>query len=385
MASSLALAQDSDKCSGTIKIENQSDADGLSSCQTIQGDIEINESTTGGITFNGIEQITGSLTANGAANITSLAAPQLGTIGKSFSLSGIILLTALNFDSLTEVGTLDFAALPNLQTMNFGQGVTKAGKVSITNTGLTSLNGIDLETVGDFDLTANTALTEVNVNNIKNCTGLLNFAANSNKLDVTFPNLVEARNMTFRNTSSVSVPSLKSLGGQLGLFGNYFTSFSAPNLTKTGDLVFDNNQKLSNISLPKLTDVGGGFQVSSNPNLLSITGLPQLETIIGALDFTGSFTNVSLPSLKMVRGGFNMMSTGQFDCQPFENLKGDVIHGSFECEAKSPNPTSLDGSSGSGSGASSTSTSSGAAVSNLGNAPAMGLTAIVCGLLQLLM
>ena len=79
-----------------------------------------------------------------------------------------------------------------------------------------------------------------------------------------------------------------------------------------------------------------------------------------------------------------MMSTGQFDCQPFENLKGNVIQGSFTCQAKSPHPTSLDGS-GSGSSASSTSTSSGAAVSNLGNAPAMGLTAIVCGLLQLLM
>lgn len=280
-----------DNCDGSSKpitIQNQGDADALSNCETIQGDIEIDKNTSGSITLNGIQQITGSLTADGAANISSLAAPQLASIGKTFKLNGIILLTTLNFDELTEVGQIDWAALPNLQALSFAKGVTKAGSVSITNTGLTSLKGIELDTVGDFDLTANTALSEVNVNNIKNCTGLLNFAANSNKLDVSFPNLVSAVNITFRNTSSVSVPSLQNLTGQLGLFGNSFSDFAAPNLTKTGDLVFDNNEKLSNVSLPKLTTVNGGFQMSSNKDLTSLT-VPELKTIVGALDFSGSF------------------------------------------------------------------------------------------------
>jgi hypothetical protein len=176
-----------------------------------------------------------------------------------------------------------------LQALSFSQGVSQADSVSITNTGLTTLQGIELETVGDFDLTANRFLAEVNVNNIKNCTGLLNFAANSPKLDVQFPNLVAGMNMTFRNTSSVALPSLQNLTGQLGFFGNGFSTFSAPNLTKTGDLVFDYNSALTNISLPKLQTVTGGFQISSNPKLIDINGVPQLQTIRGALDFSGAF------------------------------------------------------------------------------------------------
>lgn len=221
--------------------------------------------------------------------MSSLSAPDLESIGKTFKLNGLITLTTLSFGSLTEVGAIDWAALPNLQALSFAKGVSKAGSVSITNTGLTSLNGISLDTVGDFDITANPALSEVNVNDITNCTGLLNFAANSEKLKVSLPNLQSGRNMTFRNTSSVSIPSLKSLTGQLGLFGNYFEDFAAPNLTTVGDLVFDNNDALTNISLPVLKTVNGGFQISKNEKLKEITGIPKLETVTGALDFSGNF------------------------------------------------------------------------------------------------
>lgn len=185
-ASRLAFA-DSNKCDGTknpITIQNQGDAGALSSCETVKGDIEIAEHTTGGISLDGVREITGSLTAIGAANLSSLSAPDLESIGKTFKLNGLITLTTLSFGSLTEVGAIDWAALPNLQALSFAKGVSKAGSVSITNTGLTSLNGISLDTVGDFDITANPALSEVNVNDITNCTGLLNFAANSEKLKV---------------------------------------------------------------------------------------------------------------------------------------------------------------------------------------------------------
>lgn len=385
-ASRLAFA-DSNKCDGTknpITIQNQGDAGALSSCETVKGDIEIAEHTTGGISLDGVREITGSLTAIGAANLSSLSAPDLESIGKTFKLNGLITLTTLSFGSLTEVGAIDWAALPNLQALSFAKGVSKAGSVSITNTGLTSLNGISLDTVGDFDITANPALSEVNVNDITNCTGLLNFAANSEKLKVSLPNLQSGRNMTFRNTSSVSIPSLKSLTGQLGLFGNYFEDFAAPNLTTVGDLVFDNNDALTNISLPVLKTVNGGFQISKNEKLKEITGIPKLETVTGALDFSGNFDKVDLPSLKQVKGGFNMQSKGTFDCSDFKSLReNDVIKGTFTCESNVPNPTTKDGASGTSSDSSSTST--GAAVQNLANVPAMGLAAILGALLQLAM
>ncbi|KAL2001881.1 hypothetical protein VTN02DRAFT_1093 [Thermoascus thermophilus] len=390
-ASHIAFAAKSDNCDGTdtpITIQNQGDASALASCETIEGDVEISEHVTGGIALDGVKEITGSLTAIGAANMSSLTANDLQTIGKSFELSGLITLTTLGFGSLSEVGEINWAALPNLQALSFGTGVSKAGSVSITNTGLTSLDGISLDTVGNLDVTANPSLSEVNVNGIRNCTGLLNFAANNEKLKISLPNLETGRNMTFRNTSSVSIPSLKSLTGQLGLFGNTFEDFAAPNLTTVGDLVFDSNENLKNISLPQLVTVNGGFQIAKNDELKEIDGIPKLQTITGALDFSGVFDTVDVPSLEQVKGGFNMQSKGEFSCDPYQKLYQDgVIKGTYKCKPNLPNPTTKDGSSGTTDSTSSAAatTSTGAAVQNLANVPVMGLAAVLGGLLQLAM
>ena len=193
--------------------------------------------------------------------------------------------------SLSSVGSIKWSALPQLQKLDFSTGISEAGNVAITNTGLTNLNGISLKTVGDFDITENTNLKSVNVNNLTNATGLINFAGNTgnmNQLEIELPNLLSGTNMTFRNVSSVSVPSLANLSGQMGFWGDSFESFSAPNLTDTGDLVFNGNSQLSNLSMPALQNVNGGFQITRNDKLSSIS-FPKLEEISGAIDFSGSF------------------------------------------------------------------------------------------------
>jgi hypothetical protein len=86
------------------------------------------------------------------------------------------------------------------------------------------------------------------------------------------------------------MPSLSQVNGSLGFYSDTFQSFSAPNLTATGGaLVFVDSPNLSKISMPKLTEVGAGFLIANNTNLKSINGFPKLQTIVGALDFSGSF------------------------------------------------------------------------------------------------
>jgi hypothetical protein len=382
-AGHLALAA---SCNSTnpIKIASQGDADGYSSCTTIKGDIQIESAVAGDLTFNGVQQITGSLTCIGASNMSSLSAPSLNSIGNTFKLNGLTTLTTLGFGSLSSVGAIEWEALPNLQTLSFDHGVSTAGQVSITNTGLTTLNGISLETVGSFDITENTALQTVNVNQLKNSTGLINFAGNYDSLKIELPNLSTGTNMTFRNVSSVSIPSLRSLSGQLGFWGNTFTSLSAPNLTETGDLVFNDNTKISNVSMGQLQTVNGGFQIARNDKLADIS-FPKLQTITGALDFSGDFDQVDLPALKEIKGGFNMQSTGNFSCNTFNSDHGNIIKGTYSCKANNPDPTTKDGSSGTTTSSSSAhaSSSTGAAVANLANVPAMGLAAIFGALLAL--
>lgn len=131
-------------------------------------------------------------------------------------------------------------------------------------------------------------MKSVNVNNLTNATGLINFAGNMDSLEIELPNLLSGTNMTFRNVSSVSVPSLANLTGQMGFWGDSFESFSAPNLTDTGDLVFNGNSKLNNLSMPEIQNVNGGFQITRNDKLSSIS-FPKLEEVTGAIDFSGSF------------------------------------------------------------------------------------------------
>jgi hypothetical protein len=276
------------KTDETIKIASQSDADGYASCKTLKGTVEIDEHISGAITFNYVQQIDGALTCTGGSNISTIAAPLLTSIAKDFTLNGLTTLTTLSFPSLTSVGSIQWTALPQLQSLEFTKGVNEAGDVSITNTGLANLNGISLNTVGQFDITENTQLKSININNLKNATGLINFAGNLNSLEVELPNLSSGTNMTFRNISAVSMPSLHNLTGQLGFWGNAFSSFSAPNLTETGDLVFSANSKLSNISMPALETVNGGFLITRNDELSHID-LPSLQTVTGAVDFSGKF------------------------------------------------------------------------------------------------
>ena len=276
----LIVGTDCGKTDETITISSQSDADGYSSCSTIKGTIEIDEHLSGAITFNNVKQIDGTLSCTGGANISSIAAPMLNSIADT--------LTTLSFPSLTSVGSIQWTALPQLQSLDFTKGVNEAGDVTITNTGLANLNGISLNTVGKFDITENTQLKSININNLKNATGLINFAGNLNSLEVELPNLSSGTNMTFRNVSAVSVPSLHNLTGQLGFWGDTFKSFSAPNLTETGDLVFNSNSKLTNISMPALETVNGGFLITRNDELSSID-LPSLKVVTGAVDFSGKF------------------------------------------------------------------------------------------------
>lgn len=383
-ASQLAFADDN--C-GDTTIENQSDADGINSCTTLKGDLTIKKTYSGDLSLSGIEEITGGIISSGAANVSSISAPSLTSIGDKFDLEGLTTLTLLSFPQLTSVGSINWEALPKLQSLNFDTGVTKAGDVSISNTGLTDLNGIQLKTVGTFSIQNNRDLKTININNLQNATDLISFSGNYDTLEIDLPNLGTGTNMTFQNISSVSVPSLEKLTGQLGFWGTKFETFSAPNLTQTGDLVFKDNSKLSNISIPNLKTVNGGFTIARDDELSTIS-LSSLETVKGAIDFSGTFDKISLGKLKDVEGSFNMQSThGNFSCDSFQKLKSDrVIKGSFNCKSDTKTPTTANGNSGtsSSSSGSSSSTSSGAAFMTGANVPVVGLAAIFGALAQLL-
>jgi hypothetical protein len=132
--------------------------------------------------------------------------------------------------------------------------------------------------------------------------------ANGQDLSVDFPNLATAGNMTFRNVSTLSLPSLKTVTGGLTFDECGITSIMAQNLTKVGtgkvgDLAIIGNSKLTNATFPSLASIAGGLHIANNTLLQSVS-FAHLATVGGAVDMTGNFTtyviSVVLPSMLTV-------------------------------------------------------------------------------------
>lgn len=377
-----AIAQ-GNGCSGSLTIASSADASAIQSCRNFDGDITISDEASGTIEINGVQQISGDLICRNATQLTSISTDQLNSIAGTFDLNGLTILSSLTMSSLSAVNKINWVSLPALQSLNFAQGISRANTIYISYTELTSLSGIELTAVGSMDINNNRFLTTINVNDMKNVTNALSFSANNKDLEISFPNLQGAANLTFRNVSKIDMPSLSSCAGDIGFYSNTFESFSAPNLTQTGGtLAFVDSPNLSNVSFPSLTTIGGGFLIANNTNLKVISGFPKLKTIVGALDFAGTFNKVILTSIADVRGGSNVQttSTDSSVCNDFNKAHdADIIKGTNTCITGKANPETNPDATG---GGSSSSTSNAADASLFDpSTPLTGVWALIAALL----
>ncbi|KAL8959914.1 MAG: hypothetical protein Q9193_003294 [Seirophora villosa] len=296
---STAFAQCSNQ--GTMTIASTADASALASCTTYSGSIAIETGLAYDRDQNGhqrvvvqtVRTITGNLSVTDAIDLSSLTFGSLQSIG-GFELGGLTVLSELSMPQLTQVRELNFTALPALQTLDFGgTGLTRASSILITNTGLSSLTGINnLEQVDTFNVNNNQALQNISLQ-VTSITNSLDIEANDgyqSGLVTSFPMLETATNMTFRNCSSVLLPALANVTQDLGFYGNTMEMFAAPNLTTAGGLIFVDNTQLTNISLPKLTSINATYQIANNTMLKQVNGFTNLSIVKGALDFSGNFT-----------------------------------------------------------------------------------------------
>jgi hypothetical protein len=332
--------------------------------------------------FPGVRRITGDLTATGATNVSSISSDSLESIGGTFGLSDLQTLNTLSFLQLSEVGEINFEGLPNLNALNFPQIVSSAKSLNIQNTFLSTLNGINLQEVDTIYIANNRLLQDISFQ-VSELTGTLNVESNGDQLQLAFPNLITASNITFRDIPSVSLPSLANTTGSLGFYESSFTSLHLPNLTNVGGtFAINTNPELTNVTAPLLESIVGGIQVQNNTKLEDIS-FPALATVRGATDMFGSFTSVELPALEDNRGAFNIQSTGNIDssCAVFNDKHGPskVIKGKYQCrgslsEAGNASTTVTGGGS---------SSSSGAANAMGYNAAALGFSGVLAAIFAL--
>jgi hypothetical protein len=329
----------------TTTVNSQADATGLAGCGTVEGSVLLGTNTGASIDISGPKRITGDFQVLDNGVLETLTSSTLESIGGSFTMRNVTLLTSLNFAKLTSVRSLAWQSLNRIASLSLGP-LTQAEEVTISDTFLDKLDGIDLESVRKLDINNNGRLTKFTTQ-LKDLSDNLNIQANGIDLDVSLPNLVWISNMTIANVTSFSVPSLQVVNGSARFDSNYFESFSAPNLTHTesGDISFVGNGKLNNITFPKLTAIGGGLLIANNTGLDKVTFFSELETIGGAVKLRGNFTEVEFPALQDVKGAFDVSSTANIrsSCETLlkiapQSQGGDgKIQGTFSCTADNAN------------------------------------------------
>jgi hypothetical protein len=225
--------------------------------------------------------------------LTEISSSTIKSIGGTFNLFNVTGLNYLSFDQLTSVSSIIWNIVPNFISVTFPQSISQANSVDIEDTTLKTLDGINLDTVDTFTVINNRYLTSISTQ-VTNVGSIINIASNGIGLTVDLPNLVWAANATFRNTSSVTIPSLATVNGTLTFDENLFSNLAAPNLTaigtsSVGSLTLAGNPSLNNFSFPLLKSIAGANNIANNSALTNIS-FPSLTSVGGAIFFTGNFT-----------------------------------------------------------------------------------------------
>jgi hypothetical protein len=284
-------AQSSFCAQPTITINAAADATNIP-CTTVDGSIKINPGVVGEISINGPAAIKGDLIVDNVTQLISLSSSSIGSIGGKFTLQGLTLLSTLQFTALQSVGEISWITLPALSSLTFGTvGVTRVKTIRVSDTFLSSLDGLNVASVDTFGIDNNKRLVTYTTT-LSNVTNLLSIAANGVGLTFKAPRLVWVKNMEVQGLGAIELNALRTVNASMKFDKNDFASFSAPNLTSTtdGDISFINNGALTNLSMGALIRTGGGFTIQNNTALEKINGFPNLKQVGGAVKLRGNFT-----------------------------------------------------------------------------------------------
>jgi hypothetical protein len=343
----------SNACSKDIKVTTPNP---VISCEVVDANVIVDESVAGDLLLNGPKQITGDLIINNATQLISIQSSTITSIGGNFELDSLELLSTVNMQALKTLNKLNMVKLPQLNTLIFGtSGVTKANDIQVTDTFLSDLSGLNINSVDSLTITNNNKLTSFN-SDLVNITTLLSVTSNGNNMEINMTKLQTAAEIQLSNVKSFVVPSLKTITQSLKFDTNpQLVTFSAKNITTIGDSVtFINNNKLTNVSFPLLTSVGD-LTIQNNTALDAVEGFPKLQTVSGGVILRGNFDSVELPSLKDVKGGVTVFSTTDISafCGFFNDAKSKkIIQGQESCKSnvKTANEGGSDGDSSTSSG-----------------------------------
>jgi hypothetical protein len=308
----------------TITITAAAQATNLG-CDVVSGTLLIEDKTITEVNLDGPKQV-GSIIVSNAAALVRLSSSTINSISGMFNMTDLNSLSSLDFSALRSVDEISWVSLDQLPGVTFGsEGVTKVSKLLISDTFISSLDGLNVASVDDLDINNNRKLVSWD-SDLVNVTSSLKLQNNGGgAMIVNMPKLKTVASMEVRNVQEFNVNALTSISNLRFEENDKMETFAAPNVTKVDEISFTDNEVLTNVTFPKVTSMDGALTIQNNTALETINGFPKLETIKGTLIFRGDFTQADLPALKNVFGQGTITSTQDItnSCKSFQDLIDD--------------------------------------------------------------
>jgi hypothetical protein len=308
----------------TITITEAAQATNLG-CDVVSGTLLVEDPALSEVNLDGPKQV-GSIVVSNASSLVRMSSSTINSIGDNFDLKDLNKLSSLDFPALRSVGSIDWQSLNQLPGVTFGsEGVTKVKSIKISDTFISSLNGLNVASVDELDINNNHKLVEWNSDLVNVTTSLKLQNNGAGSMIVNMPKLKTVKSLEVRNVQEFNVGALTQINNLRFEENDKMETFAAPNVTTVDEISITDCEQLTNVTFPKVTSMAGALTIQNNTALETINGFPKLETIKGTLIFRGSFKEAELPALKNVFGQGVITSTEDISdsCDAFDKLIDD--------------------------------------------------------------
>ncbi|OCL05128.1 hypothetical protein AOQ84DRAFT_379893 [Glonium stellatum] len=384
------------------------DSEPFQNCTTFNGSIEVVSNFVGVLDFGSLHYITGGILISDVSGLTSVVGASLTTIGGNIVIANCSSLTRISLTNLTNttpssqdnpfyetlqlqienaplLRVVDLPWLGSANSIDINAVVSLnlsslAGLRTLYLSGITNISAPELHTVGDLDISSS-SITEISFPNL-NGVFILNFNNNlflrSISLPGVGPHLVTLMIGNNSQLESISMEHLGTVRGGLNISQNpQLAEVEMISLQEIAPfLVIDDNLSLTKLVMPEVVTVGvpdeppmGGqaLMMRNNPQLRTLDGLPQLQSVFGNVSISGNFSSSGSPI--------------PANCSTYQKLKNEnFIEGNFTCSSSNP-PTSHSPAKPTGVSDSHTYLGTGAKAGIGAGAAAFGIAAIIGGAL----
>ncbi|RDA93604.1 hypothetical protein CP533_6154, partial [Ophiocordyceps camponoti-saundersi (nom. inval.)] len=324
-------------CSEEIRI---SEPTPVIPCDVVDANVIVDENVAGSLSIEGPKQLRKDFIVSNATKLISISSSSINAVGGSLRLEGLQLLSSCNLQALTSVVDMFLLNLPQLNGLTLGtEGVTKARRISIDDTFISDLTGLNIATADVIEISNNPKLTTFD-SPLVNVTKSLKLTNNGNNMQVNMSSLQTCGEIQFRQVKSFDAPVLSHAESIKFNDSPELLSVSCSNLTEiAASLTLINNKKLNKLSFPLLKTIKGDMTIQNNTALEQVDGFPKVESV-GNILLRGSFKNVTLDQLRDVKGSATATSTTDISafCDFFSNLKKQGnIRGKETCTSNNKN------------------------------------------------